>query len=184
MSHQPEKIICSMIKVSRYYDKKPVLRDISLSYFYGAKIGVLGLNGSGKTSLLRIMAGVDTEFNGELILTHGHTVGYLEQEPLLDDAKTVRETVAEAVQETVDLMDEFNRINEQFTEPMSDAEMDRLIQRQGEVQEKLDAVDAWNLDSRIEMAMDALRCAEGDTPVKSAVRGREAPGGALPATAP
>ena len=155
-----------MIKVSKYYDKNPVLRDISLSYFYGAKIGVLGLNGSGKTSLLRIMAGVDTEFNGELILTPGHTVGYLEQEPLLDDAKTVRETVAEAVQETVDLMDEFNRINEQFTEPMSDAEMERLIQRQGEVQEKLDAVDAWDLDSRIEMAMDALRCAEGDTPVK------------------
>ena len=166
MSHQPEKIICSMIKVSKYYDKKPVLRDISLSYFYGAKIGVLGLNGSGKTSFLRIMAGVDTEFNGELTLTPGHTVGYLEQEPLLDDAKTVRETVAEAVQETVDLIDEFNRINEQFTEPMSDAEMDRLIQRQGEVQEKLDAVDAWDLDSRIEMAMDALRCAEGDTPVK------------------
>ena len=166
MSQQPEKIICSMIKVSKYYDKKPVLRDISLSYFYGAKIGVLGLNGSGKTSLLRIMAGVDTEFNGELIRTPGHTVGYLEQEPLLDDAKTVRETVAESVQETVDLIDEFNRINEQFAEPMSDAEMDRLIQQQGEVQEKLDAVDAWNLDSRIEMAMNALRCAEGDMLVK------------------
>jgi ATP-binding cassette ChvD family protein len=155
-----------MIKVSKYYDKKPVLRDISLSYFYGAKIGVLGLNGSGKTSLLRIMAGMDTEFNGQLILAPGHTVGYLEQEPLLDDAKTVRETVAEAVQETVDLMNEFNRINEQFAEPMSDAEMDRLIQQQGEVQEKLDAADAWDLDSSIEMAMDVLRCAEGNTPVK------------------
>jgi len=155
-----------MIKVSKFYDKKPVLRDISLSYFYGAKIGVLGLNGSGKTSLLRIMAGVDTEFNGQLILTPGYTVGYLEQEPLLDDAKTVRETVGEAVQETVDLMNEFNRINEQFAEPMSDAKMDRLIQRQGNVQEKLDAADAWDLDSRIEMAMDALRCAEGNTPVK------------------
>jgi len=166
VSHQPEKIICSMIKVSKFYDKKPVLRDISLSYFYGAKIGVLGLNGSGKTSLLRIMAGVDTEFNGQLILTPGYTVGYLEQEPLLDDAKTVRETVGEAVQETVDLMNEFNRINEQFAEPMSDAKMDRLIQRQGDVQEKLDAADAWDLDSRIEMAMDALRCAEGNTPVK------------------
>ena len=166
MSHQPEKIICSMIKVSKYYDKKPVLRDISLSYFYGAKIGVLGLNGSGKTSLLRIMAGMDTEFNSQLILAPGHTVGYLEQEPLLDDAKTVRETVAEAVQETVDLMNEFNRINEKFAESMSDAEMDRLIQRQGDVQEKLDAADAWDLDSRIEMAMDTLRCAEGNTPVK------------------
>ena len=108
MSQEPNKIICSMIRLSKYYDKKPILEDISLSYFYGAKIGVLGLNGSGKTSFLRIMAGVDTEFNGELILTPGHTVGYLEQEPLLDDAKTVREIVTEAVQETVDLMNEFN----------------------------------------------------------------------------
>ncbi|MBW1840743.1 MAG: energy-dependent translational throttle protein EttA [Deltaproteobacteria bacterium] len=166
MSHQPDKIICSMIQVSKHYDKKPVLRDISLSYFYGAKIGVLGLNGSGKTSLLRIMAGQDTEFNGQLILTPGYTVGYLEQEPVLDDDKTVRETVEMAVQETVDLMNEFNRINEQFAEPMSNEEMDRLIERQGEVQEKLDAADAWDLDSRIEMAMDALRCAPGDTPVK------------------
>ncbi|MFH2218747.1 MAG: energy-dependent translational throttle protein EttA [Pseudomonadota bacterium] len=166
MSHQPNKIICSMIKVSRHYDKKPVLRDISLSYFYGAKIGVLGLNGSGKTSLLRIMAGVDTEFNGQLILTPGFTVGYLEQEPVLDESKTVREIVEEAVQETVDLMNEFNRINEKFAEPMADEEMDRLIERQGEVQEKLDAADAWDLDSRVEMAMDALRCAAGDTLVK------------------
>jgi len=166
MSHQPDKIICSMIQVSKYYDKKPVLRDISLSYFYGAKIGVLGLNGSGKSSLLRIMAGVDTEFNGQLILTPGYTVGYLEQEPLLDDAKTVRETVEEAVQTTIDLINEFNRINEKFAEPMSDAEMDRLIEQQGAVQEKLDAADAWDLDARLEMAMDALRCPEGDTPVK------------------
>jgi len=166
MSHQPDKIICSMIQVSKYYDKKPVLRDISLSYFYGAKIGVLGLNGSGKSTLLRIMAGLDTEFNGQLILKQGYTVDYLEQEPLLDDSKTVREIVEEAVQETVDLMNEFNRINEQFAEPMSDEEMDRLIQRQGDVQEKLDAADAWDLDSRLEMAMDALRCPEGDTPIK------------------
>ncbi|MFC1813242.1 energy-dependent translational throttle protein EttA [Thermodesulfobacteriota bacterium] len=165
MSHQPDKIICSMIQVSKHYDTKPVLRDISLSYFYGAKIGVLGLNGSGKSTLLRIMAGVDAEFNGELILTPGYTVGYLEQEPALDDSKTVRETVEEAVQETVDLMNEFNRINEQFAEPMSDEEMDRLIQRQGDVQEKLDSADAWDLDSRLEMAMDALRCPEGDTPI-------------------
>ena len=166
MSHQPDKIICSMIRVSKYYDTKPVLRDISLSYFYGAKIGVLGLNGSGKSTLLRIMAGLDTEFNGQLILKPGYTVEYLEQEPLLDDSKTVRETVEEAVQETVDLMNEFNRINEQFAEPMSDEEMDRLIQRQGDVQEKLDSADAWDLDSRLEMAMDALRCPESDTPVK------------------
>ncbi len=163
MGDQPDKIICSMLKVSKYYDKKPVLKDISLSYFYGAKIGVLGLNGSGKTSLLRIMAGNDTEFNGELILSPGHTVGYLEQEPVLDDTKTVKETVEEAVQTTVELMNEFNRINEKFAEPMSDEEMSRLIERQGEVQEKLDATDAWDLDARLEMAMDALRCPPGDT---------------------
>jgi energy-dependent translational throttle protein EttA len=152
-----------MVQVSKYYDKKPVLKDISLSYFYGAKIGVLGLNGSGKSSLLRIMAGKDTEFNGELILSSGHTVGYLEQEPVLDDTKTVKEIVEEAVQTTVELMNEFNRINETFAEPMSDEEMTRLIERQGEVQEKLDAADAWDIDARLEMAMDALRCPPGDT---------------------
>ena len=163
MGDQPNKIICSMVRVSKYYDKKPVLKDISLSYFYGAKIGVLGLNGSGKSSLLRIMAGKDTEFNGELILSSGHTVGYLEQEPVLDDTKTVKEIVEEAVQTTVELMNEFNRINETFAEPMSDEEMTRLIERQGEVQEKLDAADAWDLDARLEMAMDALRCPPGNT---------------------
>jgi sulfate-transporting ATPase len=152
-----------MIRVSKYYDKKPVLKDISLSYFYGAKIGVLGLNGSGKSSLLRILAGEDSEFNGELILSPGHTVGYLEQEPVLDDTKTVKETVEEAVQTTIELMNEFNRINEKFAEPMSDEEMARLIELQGEVQEKLDAADAWDLDARLEMAMDALRCPPGDT---------------------
>ncbi len=166
MSNQPDKIICSMNQVSKYYDKKPVMKDISLSYFYGAKIGVLGLNGSGKSSLLRIMAGVDTEFNGRLSLTPGYTVGYLEQEPALDDSKTVRETVEEAVQATIDIMNEFNRINEKFAEPMSDEQMDRLIERQGKIQEKLDAADAWNLDSRLEMAMDALRCPEGAMSVK------------------
>jgi ATP-binding cassette ChvD family protein len=166
MSQQPDKIICSMVRVSKYYHKKPVLQDISLSYFYGAKIGVLGLNGAGKSSFLRIMAGVDTEFNGEMIMTPGYTVGYLEQEPALDDAKTVREIVAQGVQETVDLLEEFNRINAQFAEPMSEEEMNRLIERQGEVQEKLDALDAWDLESRLEMAMDALRCPEGDIPVK------------------
>ncbi|MGD8981013.1 MAG: energy-dependent translational throttle protein EttA [Desulfobacterales bacterium] len=163
MGDQPNKIICSMVRVSKYYDKKPVLKDISLSYFYGAKIGVLGLNGSGKSSLLRIMAGKDTEFNGELILSSGHTVGYLEQEPVLDDTKSVKEIVEEAVQTTVELMNEFNRINETFAEPMSDEEMTRLIERQGEVQEKLDAADAWDLDARLEMAMDALRCPPGNT---------------------
>jgi len=152
-----------MVQVSKYYDKKPVLKDISLSYFYGAKIGVLGLNGSGKSSLLRIMAGKDREFNGEFILSSGHTVGYLEQEPVLDDTKTVKEIVEQALQSTVELMNEFNRINETFAEPMSDEEMARLIDRQGEVQEKLDAADAWDLDARLEMAMDALRCPPGNT---------------------
>jgi sulfate-transporting ATPase len=166
MSQQPDKIICSMVRVSKYYNKKPVLQDISLSYFYGAKIGVLGLNGSGKSTFLRIMAGVDTEFNGEMIMAPGYTVGLLEQEPILDESKTVREIVEQGVQESVDLLEEFNRINTQFAEPMSEEEMNRLIARQGEVQEKLDALDAWDLDSRLEMAMDALRCPESDTPVK------------------
>jgi sulfate-transporting ATPase len=165
MSNDPNKIIYSMMRVSKFYDKKPVIKDISLSYFYGAKIGVLGLNGSGKSTLLKIMAGVDTEFNGEAILSKGYTIGYLEQEPLVDETKTIREVVQEGVQEAVDLVDEFNRINERFAEPMSDDDMDKLIQRQGEVQEKLDALDAWDLDARLEMAMDALRCPPGDTPV-------------------
>jgi len=160
------KIIYSMIGVSKYYDKRPVLQDISLSYFYGAKIGVLGLNGSGKSSLLRILAGTDKEFVGQTVLSPGLTVGLLEQEPQLDDTKTVREVVEEAVQETVNLMAEFNRINEKLAEPMSDEEMDRTLARQGAIQEKLDALDAWDLDSRLEMAMDALRCPPGDTPVK------------------
>jgi len=166
MSDQPNKIIYSMIGVSKYYDKRPVLEDISLSYFYGAKIGVLGLNGSGKSSLLRILAGTDTEFVGKTILSPGLTVGFLEQEPALDDAKTVRGVVEEAVQETVRLVEEFNRINERLAEPMSDEEMDKTLARQGAIQEKLDAQDAWDLDSRLEMAMDALRCPPGDTPVK------------------
>lgn len=152
-----------MIKVSKYYDNKPVLKDISLSYFYGAKIGVLGLNGSGKSTLLRILAGVDTEFNGRTVLSPGLTVGYLEQEPELDPDKTVREIVEEGVSQTVDLMNEFNRINEKFAEPMSDDEMNSLIERQGKVQDKLDALSAWDLDSRLEMAMDALRCPPQET---------------------
>ena len=155
-----------MIGVSKYYDKKPILKDIYLSYFYGAKIGVLGLNGSGKSSLLKILAGVDKEFVGQTILSPGHTIGFLEQEPKLDENKTVRDIVEEGVQETVNLVNEYNRINEKFAEPMSDDEMDKLIKRQGEVQEKLDALDAWDLDSRLEMAMDALRCPPGNTSVK------------------
>src|SRR4030043_1290905 len=166
MAIESQKIIYSMIGVSKFYDKKPILKDISLSYFYGAKIGVIGLNGSGKSSLLRIMAGVDKEFNGQTILTPGVSVGFLEQEPKLDETKTVREIIEEGVQETVELLKEFNRISERFSEPMSDEEMNRLIEHQGKVQEKLDTLDAWDLDSRLEMAMDALRCPPGDTPGK------------------
>ncbi|MFH0783669.1 MAG: energy-dependent translational throttle protein EttA [Pseudomonadota bacterium] len=163
MSTDDKKIIYSMIRVSKYYDNKPILKDISLSYFYGAKIGVLGLNGSGKSTLLKILAGIDKEFNGETHLAPGHKVDYLEQEPQLDPNKTVKEIVEEGVQETVDLLNEFNQINEKFAEPMSDDEMQNLIERQGVVQEKLDHLNAWDLDSRLEMAMDALRCPPSDT---------------------
>jgi sulfate-transporting ATPase len=165
MTAEINKVIYSMIGVSKYHDKKAVLKDIYLSYFYGAKIGVLGLNGSGKSSLLRILADVDKDFNGKTILSPGYTVGFLEQEPLVNEEKTVREIVEEGVREVVDLIGEYNRINEQFSEPMTDEQMNALIERQGKVQEKLDALDAWDLDSRLEMAMDALRCPPGDTPV-------------------
>lgn len=165
MANEGNKVIYSMIGVSKIYDKKTVLKDIYLSYFYGAKIGVLGLNGSGKSSLLKILAGVDKDFLGETILSAGFTVGYLEQEPQLDENKTVRQIVEEGVQGTVDLIEEYNKINEQFAEPMSDDEMAALCDRQAAVQEKLDALDAWDIDSRLEMAMDALRCPPGDSPV-------------------
>jgi len=161
---EPNKIIYSMMRVSKFYDKKPVIKDISLSYFYGAKIGVLGLNGSGKSSLLRIMAGVDKDFNGQAVLSPGYTVGYLEQEPHLDESKTVRQIVEEGVQETVDLLAEFNAITDKFSEP--DADFEKLCERQAELQEKLDHMDAWDLDSRLEMAMDALRCPSGDSKVQ------------------
>ncbi len=166
MSEEPNKVIYSMIGVSKFYQKKQVLKNIYLSYFYGAKIGVIGLNGSGKSSLLRILAGKDKDFNGETAISPGHTVGMLEQEPELDENRTVKQIVEEGVQEIVDTMSEYNRINEKFTEPMSDDEMSKLIEKQGEVQEKLDAWDAWDLDARLEMAMDALRCPPGDTLIK------------------
>ena len=165
MSVEPDKIIYSMIGVSRYYDKKPVIKDISLSFFYGAKIGVLGLNGSGKSTLLRIMAGVDNDYNGEIVRSPGYEIGYLAQEPELDNSKTVRNIVEEGVKEIKNLLAEFDRINEKFAEPMSDDEMNDLIDRQGKVQEKLDLLNAWDIDSRLEMAMDALRCPAGETPI-------------------
>jgi len=164
VSIDDKKVIYSMMRVSRFYDKKPVIKDISLSYFYGAKIGVLGLNGSGKSTLLKIMAGVDTEFNGQAVLSSGYTVGYLEQEPTLDESKTVRQVVEEGCQETVDLLAEFNSITDRFSEP--DADFEKLCDRQAILQEKLDHLEAWDLDSRLELAMDALRCPDSDTAIR------------------
>jgi len=165
MSTVPNKVIYSMIGVSKFYDKKAVLKDIYLSYFYGAKIGVIGLNGSGKSSILRILAGVDQEFQGRTAVSPGYTIGFLEQEPRLDPGKTVRQIVEEGAQSVVNLLKEYDEINAKFAEPMSDDEMAKLLDRQGSVQEKLDAVGAWDLDARLEMAMDALRCPPPDTSV-------------------
>lgn len=159
---EAEKIIYSMHRVSKHYNRKKIIEDISLSYFYGAKIGVLGLNGSGKSTLLRIMAGVDQEFEGKADLLAGYTVGYMEQEPQLDEGKTVKEIVEQGVQETVDLVREYEEINNKFAEPMDDDAMNNLIERQSKVAEKLDATGAWDLESRLEMAMDALRCPPED----------------------
>ena len=160
------KVIYSMVGVGKTYPpNKQVLRDISLSYFYGAKIGVIGLNGAGKSTLLRIMAGVEKGFNGETILAPGYTVGYLEQEPVLDDAKTVRALVEEGVQDVVNALREFDEINAAFGTDLSAEEMDALLERQAKVQDQLDTMHAWDLDSRLELAMDALRCPPGDTPV-------------------
>ena len=166
MANEGTKVIYSMIGVSKVYEKKPVLKDIYLSYFYGAKIGVIGLNGSGKSSLLKILAGVDAEFLGKTILSAGYTVGYLEQEPRLDEAKTVRRIVEQGVQATIDVVNDYNAVNEMFAQEMSDEEMAKLCDRQAALQEKMDALDAWDIDSRLEMAMDALRCPPGDTPVQ------------------
>ncbi|AZQ64202.1 energy-dependent translational throttle protein EttA [Flammeovirga pectinis] len=166
MSNNNETVIFSMAGVTKVYPpNKQVLKNIYLSFFYGAKIGVLGLNGSGKSSLLRIIAGVDTEYRGEVVFSQGYSIGYLEQEPLLDPEKTVKEVVQEGAQETVDLLQEFEEINLKFAEPeiLDDPDaMNKLIERQGEVQEKLDNLDAWELDSKLDRAMDALRCPPED----------------------
>lgn len=166
MSNDAEKIIYTMMRVGKFHQNRQVLKDISLSYFYGAKIGVLGLNGSGKSSLLRIMAGVDKEYKGEAVLSPGYSIGFLEQEPELDPDKTVKAVVEEGMQSTVDLVREYNEISEKFAEPMSDDEMNSLLERQGELQEKIDHLDAWDIDSRLDMAMDALRCPPEDTLIK------------------
>jgi ATP-binding cassette ChvD family protein len=159
---EPHKIIYSMIGVSKKIDKKTILKDIYLSYFYGAKIGVLGYNGAGKSTLLRILAGVDKDFDGQISLQPGYTTGFLPQEPHLDPDKTVREIVQEGVQETVDLLKKFEDLSNKFAEPMDDDEMNKLLEKQGELQEKLDAANAWELDQQLEMAMDALRCPPAD----------------------
>lgn len=162
-----EKIIFSMVGVSKTFPpQKRVLNNIYLSFFYGAKIGIIGLNGSGKSTLLKIIAGVEKAFEGEVVFSPGYTVGYLEQEPHLDETKTVKEIVQEGVKEIVDLLQEYEAVNAKFAEPMSDDEMNKLIERQGELTEKIDHLDAWNLDSKLERAMDALRCPDGDAPVK------------------
>ncbi len=166
MADEINKVIYSMVRVSKFYDKRAVLKDISLGYFYGAKIGVLGLNGSGKSSLLKILAGVDKDFNGQAVLSPGYTIGYLEQEPKLDSEKTVKSIVEEGMQQIVNIVKEYNEISERFGESLSDDEMNKLMERQGELQEKIDASDGWDVDSKLEMAMDALRCPPGDTIVK------------------
>jgi ATP-binding cassette ChvD family protein len=163
---EPNKVIYSMVGVGKVHGTKQVLKDIYLGYFYGAKIGVIGLNGSGKSTLLRIMAGVETSFLGQVAISPGYTVGYLEQEPQLDETKTVIEVVREGAADTVALLEEFEAISARFAEPIEADEMEKLLERQGEVQERLDALDAWDLDARLELAMDALRCPPGDTSVK------------------
>ncbi len=155
---ESEKIIYSMIGVSKSHDRKQVLKDIYLSYFYGAKIGVLGLNGSGKSSLLRILAGVDTHFDGKVSAAPGYTIGYLEQEPLVDESRTVLEVVREGAKESLDLIAEFERISDRFAEDLDPDEMDKLLTKQGEIQEKIDHLNAWDIDKQLDMAMDALRC--------------------------
>ena len=162
---EPNKVIFSMVGVGRTHGNRQVLRDISLGFFYGAKIGVIGLNGAGKSTLLRIMAGTEEPTAGEVVRAPGYTVDMLEQEPRLDAAKTVAEVVREGAAATVALLEEFESISDRFAEPMDDDEMARLLERQGDVQAKLDATDAWDLDSRLELAMDALRCPPPDTPV-------------------
>ena len=168
-----KKVIFSMVNVSKIYDKKAVLKDIYLSYYYGAKIGVLGLNGSGKSSLLRIMAGLDDDIRGETVLSPGYTVGMLEQEPKLDPEKTMRQIAEEGLPEAMAALKEYNEISDKLSEPMDDKKMNALIERQSKVQEKIDALNAWDVDSRLELAMDALGCPPPDTLVKNVSGGEK-----------
>ena len=168
MTTDDKKIIFSMVGVSKIIPpQKQVLKNIYLSFFYGAKIGVLGLNGAGKSTLLKIIAGLDKSYQGEVVFSPGYSVGYLPQEPQLDDNLTVKEEVMKGVQEVVDILKEYEEVNMKFMEPMSDDEMNKLIERQGELTELIEQHDAWELDSKLERAMDALRCPEGDTPIQN-----------------
>lgn len=161
-----KKVIFSMVNVSKSFTPtKQVLKNIYLSFFYGAKIGIIGLNGSGKSTLLKIIAGVEKNFDGEVVFSPGYSVGYLEQEPKFDEEKTVIEVVREGVADTMALLAEFEAINAAFGD--ENADFDKLLARQAEVQDRLDACDAWNIDTRLEKAMDALRCPDEDTPVKN-----------------
>ena len=165
---EDKKIIFSMVGVGKIHPPShQVLQDIYLSFFYGAKIGIIGLNGSGKSTLLKIIAGKDKDFIGDIVFSGQYSIGMLDQEPLLDDTKTVRQVVEEAVQSTMDLLREYDEVNNKFAEPMSDDEMSKLIERQGVLTEKLDQLDAWNIDSKLERAMDALRCPDDDAMVKT-----------------
>lgn len=166
MAQEQEKIIYSMVRVSKQHNQKVILKDISLSYFYGAKIGVLGLNGAGKSSLLRILAGRDEDFSGEAILSPGYSVGFLEQEPELDPEKTVRQVVEEGVEQTLFLLNEYNRVSMQLTQPLEDEGLSALLEELSEIQEKLDTLGAWDLDSRLSMAMEALRCPPEDMKIE------------------
>jgi len=158
-----KKIIFSMVGVNKIYPpQKQVLKNIYLSFYYGAKIGILGLNGSGKSTLLKIIAGLDKSYQGDVVFSPGYTVGYLPQEPQLDNSKTAKEVVMEAVQEIVDVLKEYEEVNNKFSEPMSDDEMNKLIERQGVLMDKIEQQGAWELDTKIEIAMDALRCPPPD----------------------
>src|ERR1017187_5715215 len=157
------KIIFSMVNVSKTYPpQKQVLKNIYLSFFYGAKIGIIGLNGSGKSTVLKIIAGLEKSFQGDVVFSPGYSVGYLSQEPELDESKTVKEIVQEGVQPIVDILNEYEAVNNKFAEPMTDDEMNKLMERQAELIDQIEAADAWELDNKLERAMDALRTPEGD----------------------
>ena len=165
-----KQIIFSMVKVGKTLPSgKSILKDIYLSFYYGAKIGILGLNGAGKSTLMRIIAGKEQSYEGEVVFSPGYTVGHLEQEPVLDESKTVIEIVREGVQPIMDLLKEYEQVNEKFADPevLEDPDkMQKLIDRQGVLQDKIEAADAWNIDQKLEVAMDALRCPEGETSIK------------------